>query len=77
MFEATNVLLGIAAIFFLIIVFLLCVIVNLLVQTREIRKLSQNHFRTFVGASSGQAMKFVNRSSSSTRRFIYRELLGG
>ena len=55
MFEVTSVLLGIAAVSYLIIVFLLCVIVNLLVQTREIRKLSKNHYRTFVGAPSGQA----------------------
>ena len=42
MFEVTNVLLGIVAFFYLVIVFLLCVVVNLLVRTREIRKLVQN-----------------------------------
>ena len=54
MFEVTSVLLGIAAVSYLIIVFLLCVIVNLQVQTREIRKLSQNRYKTFMGAPSGQ-----------------------
>ena len=58
MFEVTSVLLGIVAVSYMIIVFLLCVIVNLQVQTREIRKLSQNRYKTFVGAPSGQAMKF-------------------
>ena len=47
MFEATNVLLSVAAIFYLIIVILLCVVINLLVQTRKLRKLSPKRHRTF------------------------------
>lgn len=45
-FEATNVLLFVAAFFYLIIVVLLCVVIVLLVQTRGIRKLSRNRYRT-------------------------------